>query len=229
VAPFHVGAQSGRKPRQQPAHRQRHQDQVVAVMGSPGAEVDLVSPYFVPTATGVDDFVAMRRRGVSVRVLTNALEATDVAVVHAGYARRRKPLLAAGVVLYEMRRSATGKVSRPGSFGGSSDTSLHAKTFALDRTQVFVGSFNFDPRSARLNTELGFVIHSPELAQAIAVAFDRAVPANAYELRLTPGGDLYWIERRDGVEIRHDTEPGTSWWQRAAVWLLSLLPIESML
>jgi putative cardiolipin synthase len=203
--------------------------QLVALMGDPGFELDLVSPYFVPTETGVNDLAAMRKRGVTVRVLTNALEATDVAAVHAGYARRRKPLLRAGVALYEMRRVTTGLTKRPGSFGGSSGTSLHAKTFAVDDTRVFIGSFNFDPRSARLNTELGFVIHSPELAQRIAAAFERAVPLNAYELRLTPGGDLYWIENRDGGEIRHDTEPGTSLWQRVAVRLLSLLPIEWML
>lgn len=166
---------------------------------------------------------------MNVRILTNALETTDVAAVHAGYAKRRKPLLEAGVVLYEMRRTAVGLSHPPGSFGGSSGTSLHAKTFAVDRTQVFIGSFNFDPRSARLNTELGFIIRSPELARAIGTAFDRAVPASAYELRLTPAGRLYWIERRDGAEIRHDTEPGTSLWLRTLVGLLSLLPIEWML
>ena len=200
-----------------------------AIIGQPGSEVDLVSPYFVPAATGVEDFAGMRARGVRVRILTNALEATDVLPVHAGYAKRRKPLLESGVVLYEMR-TASGLTHRGGSFtSGGSGTSLHAKTFAVDRTHVYIGSFNFDPRSAMLNTELGFLIRSPALAQRIAAAFEGAVPANAYEVRLTARGALRWIERRDGVETPHDTEPGTRAWQRAAVWLLSLLPIEWML
>jgi putative cardiolipin synthase len=203
--------------------------QIRAATGEPQTGLDLVSPYFVPTETGMGDFIGMRSRGVRVRILTNALEATDVAPVHAGYARRRKALLEAGVELYEMRRAATGVSSGSRAVGGSSATSLHAKTFAVDSTHVFIGSFNFDPRSARLNTELGFVIDSSELGRSLAARFDTAVPANAYEVRLTPAGELYWIERRDGRELRHETEPGTSAWQRAFVWLLARLPIEWML
>jgi putative cardiolipin synthase len=99
----------------------------------------------------------------------------------------------------------------------------------VDRSWVFIGSFNFDPRSANLNTEMGFVINSPALAQRIAAAFASSVPANAYEVRLSGTGELYWIERREGEGVRHDTEPGTSFWQRAGVWFLSLLPIEWLL
>ena len=67
-------------------------------------ELQLVSPYFVPTASGTEYLAALARRGVEVSVLTNALESTDVPAVHAGYARRRKPLLEAGVRLFELRR-----------------------------------------------------------------------------------------------------------------------------
>jgi putative cardiolipin synthase len=85
---------------------------------------------------------------VRVAVLTNALEATDVAVVHAGYAKRRKALLAAGITLFELKRGSSRSSTRVGLTGrsGSSASSLHAKTFAVDRTRVFVGSFNLDPR-----------------------------------------------------------------------------------
>jgi putative cardiolipin synthase len=95
--------------------------------------------------------------------------------------------------------------------------------------RVFIGSFNFDPRSAKLNTELGFVIESPALAQQIEAAFNGRIPAEAYEVRLSDTGDLYWIERREGKPLRHDTELGTSFWQRAGVWFVSLLPIEWLL
>jgi putative cardiolipin synthase len=206
------------------------------LIGEPAAEVALVSAYFVPGAAGADELAALARRGLSVRVLTNALEATDVAVVHAGYAKRRKFLLEAGVALYEFRRLSpdTGTNQRTGPVGGfgsagSSASGLHAKTLAVDRARVFIGSFNFDPRSAKLNTEMGFVIDSPALAQRIASAFDGTIPANAYEVRLSDTGELYWLERRGEQLVRHDTEPGTSFWQRAGIWFLSLLPIEWLL
>jgi len=204
--------------------------QLAAIIGAPEKELDLVSPYFVPGSQGTAAFAAMARRGVQLRVLTNALEATDVPVVHSGYARRRKDLLEAGVRLYEMR-SASHHSSRPEGkpLFGSSGSSLHAKTFGVDRTRAFIGSFNFDPRSTELNTELGFVIDSPELADRIARAFDAAIPASAYEVGLAQDGSLYWLEREDGRTIRHDTEPGTGPLMRLAIRLMSLLPIESLL
>jgi putative cardiolipin synthase len=200
------------------------------ILSDPAAEVELVSPYFVPTAAGVDSFKGLAERGVKVKVLTNSLEATDVAAVHAGYAKRRKPLLEAGILLYESRSLSPNVRRRDGAgMSGSSDSSLHAKTFSVDRSRVFIGSFNFDPRSAELNTEMGFVIDSPVLAGQIAAAFNSTIPVNAYEVRLSDTGQLYWIERLQGNQVRHDTEPGTSFWQRAGVWIISLLPIEWLL
>ncbi|AHG66128.1 putative phospholipase D [Advenella mimigardefordensis DPN7] len=131
--------------------------QLAETLGRPSLTVDLISPYFVPTAAGVDAFTKMAQTGIKLRVLTNSLDATDVSAVHAGYAKRRKDLLAAGVTLYELQRmSATDKPKEGAGPFGSSGSSLHAKTFAVDHKRVFIGSFNFDPRSANLNTEMGF-------------------------------------------------------------------------
>lgn len=199
------------------------------VMGNPVRRLDLVSPYFVPTGAGVSLFAAMVRQGVQVRVLTNALEATDVAAVHAGYARRRRALLKAGVILYEMRRQHDDVRRRNAGPFGSSGSSLHAKTFALDDRQVFVGSFNFDPRSARLNTEMGFVIDDAVLAQAVDRAFDEEVPDSAYAVTLDDAGRLCWRKQKDGQEIRHYHEPGTGWFKRLGIAVLSRLPIEWLL
>jgi putative cardiolipin synthase len=93
-----------------------------------------------------------------------------------------------------------------------------------------VGSFNFDQRSARLNTEMVLVIDSPTLALQLAAGFDTTVPVIAYEVRLGPDGrSLEWIERTTSGETRYDTEPGTNWFQRRSVDLLSILPIDRML
>ncbi len=207
------------------------------VLGEPRRWLGLVSGYFVPTKAGTDAFVQMAGNGVEVTILTNSLTATDVPIVHAGYAKWRKPLLEAGVRLYEMHgpvgsKGPSRRVSGVGSTGSrlsGAGSALHAKTFSVDRARVFVGSFNFDPRSANLNTELGFVIDSPSLAERMREAFARAAPATAYEVRLSEGGELLWVERRGGREVLHATEPGTSAWQRALVAILAQLPIDWLL
>lgn len=201
------------------------------IIGQPQHSVYLVSPYFVPTQAGVDALLAMAERGVDIHILTNSFEATDVAIVHAGYAKWRKPLLEAGIHLYEMRPSVVGETEDelPLPRFGSSASSLHAKTFAVDGERVFIGSFNFDPRSARLNTELGFIIESPELAEQTAAIFRDEVPFSAYELRLSSQGRMYWLQREPGYQARYDTDPGSSWMGRAAVRFFSWLPIDWLL
>lgn len=199
------------------------------ILDGPAHELELVSPYFVPTAAGVEFFVALARKGVLVTMLTNSLEATDVAVVHAGYAKRRKPLLKGGVALFEMKRTSSGPSVKDRGLTGSSGSSLHAKTFSVDRSRVFIGSLNFDPRSLQLNTEMGFVMDSPALARAIAETFGGSLPRRAYKVRLSGAGTLQWVEQQGGNEIVHDDEPGTSFWRRASVAVMSMLPIEWLL
>ena len=201
------------------------------LLGVPNKELDLVSPYFVPGKSGTQAFAELAKEGVNVRILTNALEATDVAAVHAGYAKWRKPLLQAGVTLYESRRSWDENDAREktGRFG-SSASSLHAKTFAVDDQRIFVGSFNFDPRSIDLNTEMGLVIDSPVLAGKLGQAMRGTIPQRAYQVLLNPDGSLYWIARdANGGITRYDTEPGTSVWKRMGVAILSVLPIDWLL
>jgi putative cardiolipin synthase len=203
---------------------------LLQAMGRPQRTLDLVSPYLVPGDAGTAALVALAQRGVTVRILTNSLAATDESAVHAGYARRRAELLSAGVELYELKPTATGELhERESRYGSSSSAALHAKTFAVDRERIFVGSFNFDPRSELVNTEMGLVVDSAPLAQRLAAAFDTEAPHTAYAVRLTAQGDLEWIEQTPSGEQRYRTEPATSWLLRRQVDLLSILPIESLL
>ena len=195
----------------------------------PAAQFDLVSPYFVPREKGTEALKALAGRGVKVRILTNSLESTDVSAVHAGYAKRRKALLQAGIQLYELKRSDVPKTTDDKKIGGSSSGGLHAKTFQIDSNRVFVGSFNFDPRSAKINTEMGLVIDTPALAQELRAFFDTQLPLLAYEVRLTDKGNLQWIERTPEGEKIHDSEPGASALRRAGVGFMSILPIEWLL
>jgi cardiolipin synthase C len=205
--------------------------EMVRTTGRPEKAFDLVSPYLVPGDGGTAALVAAAGRGVKARILTNSWAACDVSAVHAGYAKRREDLLRAGVQLYELKptadRDSRDEKSRVGS---RSSSGLHAKTFAVDRSRAFVGSFNFDQRSARLNTEMGLVIDSPKLAQRLAEFFDTVVPLLAYEVRLASDGrSLEWIERTSSEVKRHDTEPETGWLRRLGIDFMSILPIEWLL
>ncbi len=204
---------------------------LLPAVGSPTSSFDLVSPYFVPGDGGTAALVDLAARGVRVRVLTNALAATDVAPVHAGYAKRRCTLLRAGVRLFELKPSASVEGIKPKSgLGSSSSVQLHAKTFAVDRARIFVGSFNFDQRSAHLNTEMGIVIDSPVLAQRLANALDADFPKTTYEVRV--GSDSrcpVWIDHTPAGDIVYDVEPESSAGQRFLIELLQALPIEWLL
>lgn len=204
---------------------------LVRKIGQPEQNLDLVSPYFVPGTEGAAALAKVARSGVKVRLLTNSLAATDESAVHAGYAKHRLALLQAGVRIYELMPTAMkNTLEHTGRFGVSSSSALHAKTFALDQSRIFVGSFNFDLRSARLNTEMGLVIDSAALSKQLAAFFDGTVPKVAYEVRLTPDGQaLQWVEWTPSGEVRYDTDPGTSWFLRAKVNVLSVLPIDWLL
>jgi putative cardiolipin synthase len=210
--------------------------QLLQLMGQPKRSVDMVSPYFVPEQRGYDAFAALRAQGRDVRILTNSLESTDVAAVHAGYAKWREPLLKTGVTLYEFRagpgtpsrKSIIGTGSGSGS-SGSSGSSLHAKTFEIDDERIFVGSYNVDQRSRNLNTEMGLVVDSPKMARQLSDSIQKNLTERAYQVKLAPDGSLYWIGTQKGVETRYDTEPGTTFLQRLGVKVLSWLPIDWLL
>jgi cardiolipin synthase C len=109
-----------------------------------------------------------------------------------------------------------------------SSSSLHAKTFAIDGRRIFVGSFNFDPRSAMLNTEMGVVIESPRIAVALSQALDAR--DMVYEVTRSNGGSLIWRELTPGgEEIVYTTEPHASLFRRAFTRAASWLPVEWIL
>lgn len=188
---------------------------------------DGVSPYFVPGKAGVEAFAQLKARGVQVRMLTNSLDATDVLPVHAGYAKRRKSMLRGGVQLYELRQQAAvgAPIDRLGPFG-SSGASLHAKTFAVDGARIFVGSFNFDPRSTTLNTEMGLLIDSQRMAQGLHDAFNAGLRGLAWQVELTDN-DLIWTDPE--TESVTTDEPGTTFLKRLVLTTVAWLPVEWLL
>jgi putative cardiolipin synthase len=201
------------------------------------SELLMVTPYLIPGNEGMQLFKDLRQRNVRVRVLTSSLESATVLLAQSGYMQYRVPLLAEGVELYEIRSllgnargsGETAAISRYGNY------SLHAKLFVFDRQRLFIGSMNFDQRSMHLNTEIGLIIDSPELAQQIAARFEAMVqPVNSYMLALRPNDagmspKLVWHTQEDAKTVEYDTEPARSGWQRIEVNVLSLLPLDKEL
>jgi putative cardiolipin synthase len=198
------------------------------ILGSPQRELLLISAYFVPTRRGMRLLLGLARRGVRITVLTNSLEATDVTAVHAGYAGYRKALLRAGVLLYEMKRQAV--FARRQGQGASSGSSLHAKAFCVDAERLFVGSFNFDARSVRLNTEMGLVIDCAKQVAVLAGALaNERFRRETYRVRIDSSGRLEWAEQTEAGEVLHRREPNASPGRRLTVRALSLLRIDWLL
>ncbi|SNY60243.1 phospholipase D family protein [Enterobacter sp. CC120223-11] len=200
------------------------------VMGTPDSQIDIISAYFVPGRAGVAQILKLVRKGVKVAIMTNSLAANDVAVVHAGYARWRKKLLRHGVELYEIKPTNRPRPElHDRGLTGNSGSSLHAKTFSIDGKTVFIGSFNFDPRSALLNTEMGLVIDSESLARRIHRRFLHSQRNAAWQLRLSRWGKIHWVDSEDGEERVLHKEPMATIWQRLLVLVAYVLPVEWLL
>ena len=213
--------------------------QLIQHLEQPEKNVDLISAYFVPEKKGAKMLTDLAKDGVKVRVLTNSFKANDVAVVHAFYGKYRQNLLEHGVQLYEflpaLNKNALDKHTEDlakkakVSIKGLSRSSLHAKLMALDEKQVFIGSFNFDPRSAYLNTEIGVLLNSPPLAQAVHTTMDENLSKYAYKLVLDANKKITWQRQTPQGPVIYTKEPRMKWWQRAGIKMLSWLPIEGFM
>jgi putative cardiolipin synthase len=191
-------------------------------------EMLIISPYFVPKKSGIEALIAIQEKGVQVTIITNSLAANNQAMVHGGYAPSRKPLLKAGVKIFEVRADAEIPGSQIVAASGAKAT-LHTKAFVVDRKEAFIGSFNFDPRSANINTELGVIIHSPEIASGIVDVVESKVGDQAFEVFLNDKGKLRWRGTENGQEVVLDKEPQTTWGQRFMAGFFRLLPIRGQL
>lgn len=190
-------------------------------------EVVLISPYFVPGKRGVEVAKRMQDRGVRLRVLTNSLAATDAPIVHVGYAKYRGELVDDGVELYELRPTLGDRPKMIGTFR-SSQASLHVKSIVVDRSTLFVGSMNIDPRSIGLNTETGLIIRSPVLSEAVARLFDDSVRDSAYRVT-KDDGHLRWTTHENGKEVVVDHEPEVGMGRRTWIQMLAPLTPEELL
>ncbi|MBF2719566.1 phospholipase D family protein [Psychrobacter sp. NG254] len=205
--------------------------QLRTLLGSPTKKLTIISSYFVPTKDGVDTLVKLAESGVDIKILTNSFDATDVTAVHSGYSQWRPNLLRSGVKIYELKSTAAeekrdNKLWRARS---QSSTSLHAKTFAVDDYQVFIGSYNVDPRSANINTEMGVIINDDELAKQLHGALSDDLLNQAYEVKLLDDGSLQWHTMENDKEVVYDSEPKVGISDHVWLTIMSWLPIDWLL
>lgn len=203
--------------------------QLRAVVDKTKRELFLITPYFVPGKEGVALLAGVRQRGARVVVITNSLASTDGVPVHSKYQLYRKPLIEAGVELYEIKPTVGAQLERrfreP---AGSSTGGLHAKTFSFDRRIGFIGSYNLDPRSNKLNTEMGVLFDCPPLAKRLPEQTERNLSQKAYRVELDRGR-LVWVTGEGDKKVRHTSEPDATFMKRLKARVISWLPIEWLL
>jgi len=186
----------------------------------------LVSAYFIPTEPLTDALRRATERGVHVKVLTNSLGSNNHVTAHASYAHHRPELLRAGVELYELRADATDRANYIFSAAEESVLGLHAKFALFDECCLFAGSSNLDPRSLRINTEVGALIDSPALNHQIRQFFSvDLLPRNAWRVELTDDNNIIWLGEGGSVH----KAPPASFFMRTESWFFGLLPIEEQM
>ncbi|MBK3868925.1 phospholipase D family protein [Pseudomonas stutzeri] len=204
--------------------------QLAPALRTVSRELTLVSAYFVPTDSGVQYLADRAGAGVSVRILTNSLEATDVPAVHGGYGPYREEMLTLGIRLFELRRQPDQEPSY--SFLGESESSLHSKAAVFDQERVFIGSLNLDPRSVLWNSEVGILVQSRELAREVhRLTLEGMSPALSYEVRLEEHDGhsrMVWIAEDNGRLRVIEKEPG-GLWRRFNAWFATFIGLEKML
>ncbi|MEQ1802784.1 MAG: phospholipase D family protein [Gammaproteobacteria bacterium] len=196
-------------------------------------EILVESAYFILGDESLGEVERLHSAGVQIRALTNSLASNDLVTNHSGYARRRPAMLAAGMELFELRPDAAAcqrlvTVSRACERGPA--FSLHAKSMVLDRSVVYVGSFNFNLRSTYLNSETALIVESPELAERVAASIEELLrPDSSWQVLRGKGGGLEWVTQVDGVEVRDTREPMTSFGRRFNSGFYRLFPLEKYL
>ncbi len=185
-------------------------------------ELLIVSPYYVPLSNGVDFMREAVSAGIEVIVITNSLASTNHVAVHSGYSKYRRPLIRAGVQLYESRVNAGREVA--GATAGPERMTLHTKLAIVDRRYLVVGSPNMDPRSLEINAEKGLIIDSEPLARLIAEGIFEVLPERTYRVVENESGLLEWHGNIDGEPSVETREPLASGWRKFSAWFLKIVP-----
>jgi putative cardiolipin synthase len=220
---FHFGTSQVHTDTPRPDALGRHMpDAMRALFGAARRELLITNAYIIPDEAEVAHLREIAGRGARIRILTNSLASHDVPAVNSHYKQWRRRIVDAGVELHEARHDAEIR-------GALADTAptrsefmgLHVKAAIVDRTRVFIGSMNLDPRSTNLNSENGVIVESASLGATVATLLERdTLPANAWRVTIAPDGELRWIAGEQELVF----EPARNLWQRVKDSLAIFLP-----
>ena len=158
---------------------------LVAAIRDAKHSILIQSPYLVLPTGGIELLAELHKRGVRIRISTNSLASTDNLAAFSGYFKQRARLLQAGVELYEYKPYPKIQMDLLERYPRLADNNpvfaLHAKSMVIDGSKIFIGTFNLDPRSANLNTEVGVLVDSPTLGQQLTASIERDMrPENSW-------------------------------------------------
>ena len=198
-------------------------ESVFPFMNEAQSELLVTNAYIIPGQPAIDFVNSLTKRGVRVRILTNSLESHDVPAVNSHYRDWRDDFIEAGAELFELRADAAIQSIVDVPPVEAEFVGLHSKALVVDRSQVFIGSMNFDPRSAQINTEMGAFIYSPGLAEELAQIMERdMLPENAWQVLLDDKGKPYWTNNDRTVY----KQPARSSSQRIMDKIFKVVPKE---
>jgi putative cardiolipin synthase len=196
---------------------------IVGLIDSANGEIRIVSAYLIPTSEFEAAIERAENRGVEVHILTNSIRSNNHLTAHSAYRNHIRQLLEHGADLHEVRVDAGDRATYMQAPLENKMLALHAKLMLVDKEKVFIGSANFDPRSLRMNTETGLLIHSEELARQVYDAiFVDFLPRNSWQLRIDESGQVQWVS--DDQKLNHI--PSKSFMQSIEDWFFAHLPIE---
>lgn len=194
----------------------RTTDDLIRVLAGAKESILIQSPYLVMPQGGIELFRKLVEQGVEVRISTNSLASTDNLQAFSGYLKQRKKILQAGIQVYEYKPSPQVQqklIERYSKIEKQTPTfAIHAKSMVVDHEHLFVGTFNLDPRSANLNTEVGVLISDKGLAARVeqAIAVDIA-PENSWD------------------SARENPNQYAPLNKRLKVWFWRMMPLEPIL
>ena len=201
-------------------------NELVTLFDGAESEILIVSAYLIPTPNLEGAVKRALDRGVRVRILTNSIGSNNHLSAHSAYRNHINTLLENGAELHEVRTNARDRNRYMLTPIGRKKLALHAKALVIDDDKVFIGSANLDPRSLRINTEMGFLVISNQFNKKVRDAVEGDfLTANAWRLELQENGKVFWV----GEDRTLESQPATSFMQRIEDWFFSHLPIESAL
>ena len=189
-------------------------DKLINLLLTAKESILIQSPYLVMPDGGIELMAELVNKGVEVRISTNSLASTDNLMAFSGYYKQRDDLIAAGVEIFEFQPDAAIRrqlVQREERMDAT--FAMHAKSLVVDKQIIYIGTFNLDPRSANLNTEVGVLVDNAVLGEQLAnsIAADM-LPENSWEI---------------SHEFNPDDQVG--WLKRLKLWFYSLLSMDAIL